>query len=244
MVEINKFNKIIVANWKLNGSLVFIRDYFEILNSSQPFTANVCGIICPPAIYLPNFNINIPSFFLGAQNCSNYDLGPYTGEISVAMILESNCEFCIIGHSERRGIFNETSRDIKIKAHNLINSQIHPIICIGESLDERKKGITREVIKKQIVDSLPKNASNQSAILAYEPIWAIGTGLTPTLEEIEDIHFFIKNEIEGFKNFKILYGGSVNRGNSKEIMNIKNVDGVLVGGASLNPLDFVKILNF
>ena len=244
MVEINKFNKIIVANLKLNGSLDFIKEYCEVLNSNKPFIANVCGIICPPAIYLSNCDINIPSFFLGAQNCSNYNSGAYTGEISASMLSENNCQFCIIGHSERRIIFNETNEDIKTKAYNLINSQLCPIICIGETIDERKKGIAKEIIKNQIIASLPKNASNQSVILAYEPIWAIGTGLTPTIKEIADIHFFIKNEIKDFKNFKILYGGSVKVNNSKEIMNIPNVDGVLVGGASLDPGEFIKILNF
>jgi triosephosphate isomerase len=241
MIEVSKFDKIIAANWKLNGSLDFINRYFNDFHSKTSFYSNVCGIICPPSIYLNNFSINHP-LFLGAQDCSKFNSGAYTGEISALMLKESNCQFCIVGHSERRQIFNQTDEDIKLKAENLINQSINPIICIGETFEEKKRGSTKDVLKKQIFNSLPENASIQSIIIAYEPIWAIGSGLMPTLAEIDSIHSFIKN-IKNLEKFKILYGGSVKSNNAKNIMDLENVDGVLVGGASLDPSEFIKILN-
>ena len=243
MLEINIFDKIIAANWKLNSSFEFIKGYFDTISSNISLSPDVCGIICPPSIYLQNCYPKITPLHLGAQDCSNFSSGAYTGEISAFMLKENNCQFCIVGHSERRQIFNQTNEDINLKAKNLINNNINPIICIGETLEEKNKGLTRSVLKKQILNSLPINASIQSVIIAYEPIWAIGTGLTPTYKEIEDIHSFIKKDIKNFKNYKILYGGSVNSNNAKDIMDLENVDGVLVGGSSLNPLEFIKILN-
>ena len=113
MLKMDKFNKIVVANWKLNGSFDFIKSYFEILNSNKSLITNVCGVICPPSIYLSVCDVNIPSIFLGAQNCSNFDLGAHTGEISVSMLSENKCQFCIIGHSERRSVFNESNADLQ-----------------------------------------------------------------------------------------------------------------------------------
>ena len=246
MLEITEFNKIIVANWKQNGSLDFIRAYFKDLFADISNNPNVCTIFCPPMPYLQICYLNIKkrkSLFLGAQDCSLYNLGAFTGETSASMLKDNNCQFCIVGHSERRQLFSQTNLDTKNKAENLVKNDINPIICIGETLDEKDKGLTKNVLQKQIMNSLPKNSSIQSVIIAYEPIWAIGTGLTPTLNEIEDIHFFIKKGIKNFTNHKIIYGGSVKSKNAKDIMDLENVDGVLVGGSSLDPLEFIKILN-
>lgn len=243
MIQINKFNKIIVGNWKLNGSFEFIDAYFKKLSTNIGSKNDVCSIICPPNIYLNYSSGKVKNSFLGAQDCSKYNNGAYTGEISVSMIKENNCNFCIIGHSERRQFFNETSLDIKIKAENLIKNKINPIICIGETLEEKNRGITEIVLKKQIVDSLPSNSLNESLIIAYEPIWAIGTGLIPSFDEINKVHSYIKSQISNFENYKILYGGSVNSSNSNDIINLAYVDGVLVGGASIDVNEFNKILN-
>ena len=243
MLKINGFDKIIVANWKLNGSFEFIKRYLEAIHSKTSFSNNKCGIICPPSIYLQYCYINIPPLHLGAQDCSIFNSGPYTGEVSALMLKENNCQFCIVGHSERRQIFNQSNQQVSLKADNLIHNKINPIICIGETLDEKNKGLTKEVLQKQILNSFPKNSSIQYVIIAYEPIWAIGTGLTPSFKEIEGIHSFIKNEIKNFTNYKILYGGSVNSENAKDIMDLENVDGVLVGGSSLDSSEFIKILN-
>ena len=158
------------------------------------------------------------------------------------MLKDVNCHFSLVGHSERRKFFNQTNKDIRLKIENLINQDLNPILCIGETLEEKEKGATNDVLKKQIIECLPQNSSNNRVIIAYEPIWAIGTGNTPTLEEISNIHSFIKNDITKYENFKILYGGSVKSSNVGKIMSLDNIDGVLVGGASLDPLEFGKIL--
>ena len=241
MLEINKFNRIIAANWKLNGSFGSVESYLKsmetIINKEHQ-----CSIICPPFVYLGKFSQVVHQFYIGAQDCSNFKNGPYTGDISADMLKDNNCQFCIVGHSERRQIFNQTNQDVMLKTSNLIAEDINPIVCIGETLDDKKQGKTRDVLRKQLIESLPKNSSNNSVVIAYEPIWAIGSGHIPTLDEINDIHFFIKNDIKGYENYKILYGGSVKSSNSMDIISLDNVDGLLVGGASLDPVEFGKIL--
>lgn len=243
MIDINKFNKFIAANWKLNGSLGFVGDFFRILNA-QEINPKTCCIICPPLIYLQNCNSQLKNIYLGAQNCSNYQVGAYTGEVSALMLKENNCEFCIIGHSERRQVFGDTSEDISIKAKNLINNDILPIICIGETLNQKNNGDTKNILRDQLFKSIPKSSLIDSIVIAYEPIWSIGTGKTANLEEIEEIHEFLDKEIKEFniENYKILYGGSVKSSNADDIVSLNKVDGVLVGGASLKPKEFINIL--
>ena len=215
---------------------------YHAFQSKISIQSNICGIICPPSLLLPKFPETMLPLYLGAQDCSIYDSGAYTGEISALMLKENNCQFCILGHSERRQLFNETNENVQLKAERLINQNINPIICIGETLEEKNLGLTKEILSNQIKKSLPKT-SNENIIIAYEPIWAIGTGLMPTLQEINQIHNFIKNEIKNLKIYKVLYGGSVKSANSSDILNLTHVDGVLVGGSSLEPLEFIKILN-
>ena len=243
MLEINKFDRIIVANWKLNGSSDFIEQYLQKLNCNQLDNSNICGIVCPPLVYLHKLAGKLTPLFLGGQDCSNYNEGAYTGEVSASMLKDASCQFCIVGHSERRQIFGESNEDVCIKAINLIAHNINPIICIGETSEEKNKNLTKDILYAQISNSIPNNATKDFVIIAYEPIWAIGTGLTPSLEEIDNIHSFIKNEVRNSENYKILYGGSVNSNNASKIMALKNVDGVLVGGASLDALEYGKIMN-
>ena len=241
MLEIREFNKIIVANWKLNGSNDFLEAYFEELDSKN-LRLNVCGVICPPTAYIQNCYSKLHSLYLGAQDCSKFKEGAYTGEISASMLKENNCNFCIVGHSERRQVFKENNEDIKIKATQLLDEQIIPIICIGETLEQKKMHKTHEVLKEQVINSLPPNSSKESVVIAYEPIWAIGTGMTPTLDEINNIHKYLKKDIKEIEGYKLLYGGSVNPKNASDIMNLEYVDGVLVGGASLKADQFSQIL--
>ena len=241
MLEIKEFNKIIVANWKLNGSNDFLEAYFEEL-VLKGLNSDTCGIICPPITYMKNCYSKLHSLYLGAQDCSKFKDGAYTGEISASMLRENNCKFCIVGHSERRQVFNEHNEDIKIKAEQLLNERIIPIICIGETLEQKKMNKTHEVLKGQVINSLPQKSSKESVVIAYEPIWAIGTGMTPTLEEINNIHEYLKKNIKEIEEYKLLYGGSVNSKNASDIMNLENVDGVLVGGASLKADQFSEIL--
>ena len=241
MLEIREFNKIIVANWKLNGSNDFLEAYFEELDSKN-LRLNVCGVICPPTAYIQNCYSKLHSLYLGAQDCSKFKEGAYTGEISASMLKENNCKFCIVGHSERRQVFKENNEDIKIKAAQLLDEKIIPIICIGETLEQKKMHKTHEVLKEQVINSLPTNSSKESVVIAYEPIWAIGTGMTPTLDEINNIHKYLKKDIKEIEGYKLLYGGSVNPKNASDIMNLEYVDGVLVGGASLKADQFSQIL--
>ena len=241
MLEIREFNKIIVANWKLNGSNDFLEAYFEELDSKN-LRLNVCGVVCPPTAYIQHCYSKLHSLYLGAQDCSKFNEGAYTGEISASMLKENNCIFCIVGHSERRQVFKENNEDIKIKAAQLLDEKIIPIICIGETLEQKKMHKTHEVLKEQVINSLPPNSSKESVVIAYEPIWAIGTGMTPTLDEINNIHKYLKKDIKEIEGYKLLYGGSVNPKNASDIMNLEYVDGVLVGGASLKADQFSQIL--
>ena len=145
MIDINKFNKIVAANWKLNGSLSFIDDFFAAFNT-HIIDPKSCCVICPPSVYLQKCNSQLKNMYLGAQDCSNYNNGAYTGEVSALMLKENNCKFCIIGHSERRAIFGDTSGDVSIKAENLFNNDIMPIICIGETLEQKNKGNTKNIL--------------------------------------------------------------------------------------------------
>ena len=182
------------------------------------------------------------NFCIGAQNVSENHEGAFTGEISCNAFLDLNIEFCILGHSERRQLFNETNNDVCLKASRVIEYKIVPIVCIGETLEEKENGKTNDVLSKQLEDSIPISSNADNTIIAYEPVWAIGTVLTPTLDEINKTHEFIKNHNSKFANYKILYGGSVKSSNAKEIVSLSNVDGALIGGASLKSDDFTKII--
>ena len=242
MPEIQKFDKIIVANWKLNGSINFIDKYLHDLTLEKMLHKSTCLIFCPPMIYAPYLLSKLDNQYVGGQDCSKFNIGPFTGEISSAMLKDIGCKFCIIGHSERRHLFNETDDVICEKANNLIEKKINPIICVGETLEQKKQNKTKEVLLYQIKNSLPKGSNKDNTIIAYEPIWAIGTGLSASLEDINSIHTFIKEEIGHYQDYKILYGGSVKSNNASTIMNQKNVNGVLVGGASLDPIELKKIM--
>tara|TARA_Y100001970_G_scaffold76516_1_gene97162 strand:+ start:155 stop:883 length:729 start_codon:yes stop_codon:yes gene_type:complete len=242
MLEIQKFSKIVVANWKLNGSKSFASNYFGNIQCDKLTNETNCLIICPPAPYI--HEINSKNIFKGAQDCSAHIEGAFTGEISARILKDIGCEFCIIGHSERRNLFNEQNDLILKKVNNCINCDIVPILCIGESQIQRKENLTKEILKDQLLKCLPKNINLENIIIAYEPVWSIGTGVTPKVEEISEIHMFIKNEILGKKNVKVLYGGSVKANNYKKLINSTGVDGLLVGGASINLDEFNKIIEF
>jgi len=244
MLDLEKYSKIVVANWKMNGSFKFIDDFVEKLDLLENSDSSTCKVICPPFTYLDYFSNKLQNINYGAQECSKYHEGPYTGDISAEMLKDLNCHFCILGHSERRNFYNEKSSDVAKKSSNCINFDIHPIICVGENLEERKLNKTKDILKKQIDESIPKIANKKNTIIAYEPVWAIGTGLTPTLDEINQIHEYLKESTKYSEGFRIIYGGSVKSSNFKEIIELENVDGVLIGGASLNFEEFKKILEF
>ena len=239
MLEIDKYKQIFVANWKLNGSLSFIKSYLTNIKLFKKPNSTSCVIICPPLSFVNN--IKSEGLLIGAQDCSIYKEGSYTGENSAKMLKDIGCSFCIVGHSERRSLFNENNEIILQKTENCIREDLIPILCIGETLEQKKENLTKDILLNQINQCIPDKTNKNNLIIAYEPIWAIGTGYTPTLEEISNIHNFIKNNLPT-KHYKILYGGSVKSSNSKNILKLNEVDGVLVGGASINLNEFNKII--
>ena len=234
-------HKIIAANWKMNGSEELIKEFSKF----APAKHNDI-IICPPFTLLDTAKTFLPSFVkIGAQNCSEKTNGPFTGEISASMLQEKSVTHVLIGHSERRTIFKETDDMIFNKAEAAIRSKLTPIICIGETLLEKKANKTLQVLDCQIDGSVAKINPHQQFIVAYEPIWAIGTGLIPNENEIKETHLHIKTKLSQHFNtdIPILYGGSANAENCSQITSIENVAGLLVGGASLKQHDFLAICN-
>lgn len=243
--------KIIIANWKMNLGLA---DSLALAQKLVTFSKTLQQsqlVICPSftAIALINNEIAQSSIKLGAQDCCEHDVGAYTGDVSAKMLAELGCKFVILGHSERRSIHQETSIQVSHKAAMALKYGITPIICVGESTLERNAGQAFAVVKSQLEQSLPKDVSG--VIIAYEPIWAIGTGVVPALEQIEEMHLFIKESLLNLQNNgcilfeiapKIVYGGSVNSNNCKDILKMQAVNGLLVGGASLVYDEFCKIL--
>ena len=229
--------KLIVANWKMSLDKTATQRLLHGLVKSEfnPF----CEItVCPSIPYLAMADeiLRGSSIKLGAQNCCNHINGAYTGETSVIALGEYNCHYCLVGHSERRTMFEETNTVVKHKATLCGEYGITPIICIGESAGEYESGLTKAVLTKQITQSIPDRAID--IVVAYEPVWAIGTGKNPTLTELADIFKFLASQLPGIK---LLYGGSVSVENAKEIATIVNVDGLLIGSSSLDYEKFASI---
>ena len=246
---------IIAGNWKMNcNKEEAIKLVNEITKDNNIFNKSEV-IIFPSYLMIHQISqiIENKNVKLGAQDCSIYDNGAYTGQVSSDMILDAGCEYVILGHSERRVLCNETSEDISKKFFQAFSSGLNSIICIGENLKERENNKYLSVLEEQIKISLSNikefemSSVKNKVIIAYEPIWAIGTGKVATNKNIEEVHSFIKHLLkDDFKiglDIPIIYGGSVNEDNSLDIFKIKNVDGVLVGGASLKSDSFLKIIN-
>ena len=240
MLNLNNFSSFFVANWKLNGDFKFIDQFINNLKIVDDVSR--CIVLCPTSIHLDYISHKKNNFYIGAQNVSHHKEGAFTGEISCVSLADLKIDFCIVGHSERRQIFNETNEIINLKSSQLIAHNIIPIVCIGETLKEKQNNKTNEVLAKQLQESIPNSSNSNNTIIAYEPVWAIGSGLTPSFEEINKTHEFIKNHNTKLNNYKILYGGSVKADNAKEIVLLSNVDGALIGGASLKINDFTKII--
>ncbi|WP_440682532.1 triose-phosphate isomerase [Cysteiniphilum halobium] len=241
--------QIIIGNWKMNGSLLSIKSLCESLNklSKEQLTADVA--VCVPNVYLSYVSDNIKGIGLGVQNISQYDNGAYTGEISANMLKDFNCQYVIVGHSERRALFGESNKDVALKAKKATDAGLYTIVCVGETLYERTSGKLEEVLKAQLSTVLRELTLNQlrNVIIAYEPVWAIGTGLAATASQVQEVHAYLRSIITNFhvalaKNIKIIYGGSLKPSNAGEILKLADVDGGLIGGASLNGKDFGEIV--
>ncbi len=222
----------------------------ELINENYPM--DVMVVVCPPFPYLELATdlTQDNDISIGAQNVSNHDSGAYTGEVAAAMLKSIDVEYCIIGHSERRKYFNESSKLLAEKVNILLKNDIIPIFCCGELLPEREANNHFNIVEKQITDALWHLDSEQfkKIVLAYEPVWAIGTGVNATPEQAQEMHAFIRGIIstkygtEVAENTTILYGGSCNSKNAKELFANPDVDGGLIGGASLKAEEFVKII--
>lgn len=244
--------KIVAGNWKMNLDLDEGKELLiQLLDQQRGEEA--LSIIAPPYIHLNSFKrmLSHTNIGLAAQNCHNQESGAYTGEISVKMLKSVGVEYVILGHSERREYFAEDSLAISYKVNHVINNGLRPIYCCGETLQERQDGRHFETIEKQIKDGIFQLNEMEllNCIIAYEPVWAIGTGETASPEQAQEIHAFIRKTIATRYNdiaansISILYGGSVKPANAKELFNCPDIDGGLIGGASLNAESFATLTN-
>ena len=244
---------VIAGNWKMNNDLNESKDLIsKLLAGLKNTNVNCEVVICPPFTSLSEASSMIKgsAIKLGAQNLHQEENGAFTGEVSAKMLLGSGCEFVIIGHSERRNIFMESDDLLNKKIRRAIKNNLKPIFCVGELLEEREKNITNQVIESQVLKGLEGFSVEElkNLIIAYEPVWAIGTGKTATPQQAEEVHQFIRKLIEKrfskefADNLRILYGGSVKPDNSKDLLSQKNIDGALVGGACLNADSFLSII--
>jgi len=241
---------LVAANWKMNGRLVSIRSLVEKIRTGLQDEIRVEIAVFPPFIYLEELNhlLTDSNIALGAQNLSQFDSGAYTGEVSAGMLLDYNCRFVIVGHSERRTLFGEKDTLVAEKFVTAIHNKLIPILCVGEYLEERETHETEEVIARQLDVVIDKAGIEAfaNAVIAYEPVWAIGTGKTATPDQAQEVHAFIRLRLarhdEGIAdNIRILYGGSVKADNAHELFLMTDIDGGLIGGASLVADDFVAI---
>lgn len=238
-------NKLIVGNWKMNLSSSDALKLSERIAALMPHTINKV-VLCPSYVYLESLikNSKNPLICFGAQDCHHEEKGAFTGDVSPYMLKEVGCKYVILGHSERRKFHKETSHLVKKKAEIAIEAGLIPIICVGETLEEREFGKADEVVYEQLEESLPANF-NEHCIIAYEPVWAIGTGIVAEEKDIADMHrkiyeFLYKKT--GFNNTYLLYGGSVTPENAKAITDCDCVNGLLIGGSSLSAEKFLKII--
>lgn len=234
---------LIAGNWKMNGEIKDL-SFFQDLNSNISSTSTAEVLICPPVILLASAATACQDLdiFVGGQDCHADPAGAHTGDISASMLKDAGATHVILGHSERRADHDETDGTVRAKAAAVLRKEMIPIICVGETLDDRKAGQAEIVVAEQLEGSLP-TGDNEAIVIAYEPVWAIGTGLSASLEDIAAMHACIRSQIPNPQSTRILYGGSVKPDNAAEILKLEDVDGALVGGASLSAGDFANIIN-
>ena len=240
---------LVAGNWKMNGTRASLDQIKAMAEGVKgPLAQKVESLICPPStlLYVATALCDDSPLKIGAQDCHQNASGAHTGDISAEMIADCFGTHVIVGHSERRTDHAETDHLVRAKASAAYAADLIAIICIGETAEQRESGQTLDVLKRQLDGSLPDEAIAANTVIAYEPVWAIGTGLTPTVEDVREAHAFMREELvkrfggEG-RGMRILYGGSVKPSNATELMAIENVDGALIGGASLRASDFLSI---
>jgi len=241
--------KYIIGNWKMNVDADLVSNFNKSFKKADLNKKAIFGLAVP-AIFVDDMKKGLSKIDcqIGTQNVSEHEKGAFTGEISAKMLKDKGVNFCIVGHSERRAMYGDTNEVVNAKINRLLECEITPLLCIGETLEEYEKGITKEVLKNQLVNSLANIESKvlSGLIVAYEPVWAIGTGKTATNQEIKNCVEYIVgilDSILGNNKVPVLYGGSVNENNAKDILSIPNVSGALIGGASLKVESFLGIAN-
>lgn len=245
--------QLIAGNWKMNGSLAANEALLADLAAGLTPSAAVEVAVCVPAPYLSQFGTLaarwpvLQSVALGAQDVSEHVAGAYTGEVSAAMLRDLGCRYVIVGHSERRQYHGESDAVVAAKAQQALAHGVTPIVCLGETLEQRSAGQTMDVVKRQLAAVIHVNGHCISEIVvAYEPVWAIGTGKTATAEQAQEVHAVLRGQLQAATShadrIKILYGGSMNAGNAASLLSQSDIDGGLIGGASLKAADFLSII--
>lgn len=241
--------KLIVGNWKMNGSLAANEALMQgvLAGLGQP----ACDVaVCAPSVYLPQLQGLLAGqevITLGSQNVSQHENGPYTGDVSAEMLKEFGVRYSIVGHSERRMHQAETDTNVAIKAKRALEAGITPIVCVGETQRERDEGMTDYIVRRQLAAVVHLVGSGvNDIVVAYEPVWAIGTGKTATPEQAQQVHAVLRKQLQAATDqaaaIRILYGGSMNAGNAAELLAQPDIDGGLIGGASLKATDFLAII--
>lgn len=249
-MSVDRPRPLVAGNWKMHGSRHSIRVLEAVEHGYTPdLKARVDLVICPPATLIHTFAVAAlgSRIAIGGQDCHARESGAYTGNVSAEMLADLGATHVILGHSERRAYHREKDADIRDKAEAARRAGLTSIVCVGETQEEREAGRTLAVVRKQLRGSIPAAMNAYNLVIAYEPVWAIGTGLTPTPADIADVHALIRAELRRLMEkaeapkVRILYGGSVKPANARELLAIENVDGALVGGASLVAKDFLGI---
>ena len=241
-------SSLIAGNWKMNGSLQSAIDLVEGIMAGDPGKARLA--VCPPAVYLMKVGgmLAQSEIALGAQNVCDRESGAFTGEIAASMLNECGCSYAIVGHSERRALYGESDELIAARFAMALQVGITPILCLGETLDEREDGVTEAVVARQLDAAIDVSGIEGIArsVIAYEPVWAIGTGKVASPEQAQAVHAFIRDRLaqldsEVAQQVQILYGGSMNPANAAELLSQSDIDGGLIGGAALKANDFLAI---
>ena len=241
---------LVAGNWKLNGSLESVKQLVAGITAGAADSGDTAIAVCPPFVYIPLVAELLAGskVALGSQDNSDQEAGAFTGEISCSMLNDFGCRYAIVGHSERRALYGEDDDFTARKFAAARKAGLIPILCVGESLEEREQGITEDVVARQLdaVIKLEGIAAIADAVIAYEPVWAIGTGKTASPQQAQDVHAFIRGKLAGLDQavadkVQILYGGSVKGSNAKELFSMQDIDGGLIGGASLAADDFLAI---
>jgi triosephosphate isomerase len=241
---------LVAGNWKMNGSLESVKELLSGILAGLGEVKNAEVAVCPPYVYIPAVQQQLTGSAVawGAQDLSTQQSGAFTGEVAASMLQDFSCTYAIVGHSERRTYHKESDELVANKFAVARAAGLVPILCVGETLQEREAGITEQVVARQLdaVIDLEGIAALAAGVIAYEPVWAIGTGVTATPEQAQEVHAFIRKRIaeqspEVAEGLRILYGGSMKPGNAKELLDKPDIDGGLIGGASLKAADFLGI---